>query len=118
MCSLTILLLLFPGTPLDVAWSVKPAARSELSALGAFTIPLMTVVGAACAAAAIGLTRSAEWGRRIAIGILSVNLLGDVTNAMIRSDWRTLIGLPIGGLMILYLMRCRFTPKERVAAER
>ncbi len=109
MCSLTVFLLLLPGTPLDVAWRVKPSARSELSALGAFTIPLMAVVGAACAAAAIGLARSAEWGRRIAIGILSVNLLGDLTNAIVRSDWRTLVGLPIGGLMILYLMRRRFT---------
>lgn len=111
MCSLTVLLLLFPGTPLDVAWRVKPAARSELSALGAFTIPLMTIVGAACAAAAIGLARSAEWGRRIAIGVLSVNLLGDLTNAIVRNDWGTLIGLPISGLMIFYLMRCRFIPR-------
>lgn len=117
MCSLTVFLLLFPGTPLDVAWRVKPSARSELSALGAVTIPLMTVVGAACAAAAIDLARSAEWGRRIAIGILSVNLFGDLTNAIVRSDWRTLIGLPIGGLMIFYLMLCRFTPRE-AGAER
>ncbi len=117
MCSLTVLLLLFPDTPLDVTWRVKPAARSELSAFGAYTIPLMTVVGAACAAAAIGLARSAEWGCRVAIGILSVNLLGDLTNAVARSDWRTLIGLPIGGLMIFYLTRCRFTLPEPVPAE-
>jgi hypothetical protein len=105
VCSLTVILLLFPGTPLDVVWRVKPTARDELSAFGFFTIPLMILVGAACGSAAVGLARAAEWGRRVAVGILAVNLVGDTTNAVIRSDWHTLIGLPIGGLMIAYLMR-------------
>lgn len=104
MCSLTLVLLLFPGTPLDVLWRVKPSAREELTALGVITIPLMTVVGAACASAAIGLTRGAEWGRRVAIAVLTVNIFGDLGKAALRGDWRTLIGLPIGGAMIFYLM--------------
>jgi len=32
-------------------------------------------------------------------------MIGDCANAVFRSDWRTLIGLPIGTLMIYYLMR-------------
>jgi hypothetical protein len=36
-----------------------------------------------------------------------VNLLGDTLNAMVRGDWRTIIGLPIGGLMLVYLMSRR-----------
>jgi hypothetical protein len=49
----------------------------------------------------------------LAIGILAVNLAGDSMNAIFRHDLRTLIGLPIGGLMIWYLMsagvRARFS---------
>jgi hypothetical protein len=35
--------------------------------------------------------------------VLAVNLLGDTLNAIVRHDLRTLIGLPIGGALILYL---------------
>jgi uncharacterized membrane protein (UPF0136 family) len=65
----------------------------------------MAVVGAACGFAAAGLARNAEWGRRLAIGVLTVNLVGDLLNALFRHDPRTLIGLPIGGLMIFYLVK-------------
>ena len=107
MCALTVVLLLFPAGPLDFVWRLKPDARFELAALGFFAIPLMTIVGAACGGAAIGLAKYSEWGRRVAIGVLIVNIMGDSSNALLRSDWRMLIGLPIGGLMISYLMSAR-----------
>ena len=65
----------------------------------------MAVVGVACGLSAIGLAKNAEWGPRFAIAVLSLNLIGDSLNALLRHDARTLIGLPIGGLMILYLMK-------------
>jgi hypothetical protein len=55
--------------------------------------------------AAISSLKNAEWGRRLAIGVLTVNLVGDSLNALLRHDLRTLIGLPVGGLMILYLLK-------------
>ena len=67
----------------------------------------MAVVGVACGLSAIGLAKNAEWGRRLAIGVLTVNLIGDSLNALLRHDPRTLIGLPIGGLMIWYLVKKR-----------
>lgn len=79
--------------------------RIEFQQIGAWSIALMAVVGAACGLAAIGLARNAEWGRRVAVGVLTVNLIGDTLNAIVRHDLRTLIGLPIGGLMIWYLLR-------------
>src|SRR5205085_9046428 len=100
-------LLMFPGTALDVLWRIKPSAQDELNALSPLALPLMLVVGMACGAAAIGLAKCAEWGRRIALLVLLVNLIGDCSNALLRSDWRTLIGLPIGGLMMTYLMTRR-----------
>jgi hypothetical protein len=65
----------------------------------------MTVVGVACALAAIGLARNARWSRWLGILILVANLVGDVTNAFVRHDLRTLIGVPLAGAMIFYLAR-------------
>jgi hypothetical protein len=72
------------------------------------SIALMTLVGAACGLAAIGLARNAEWGRRVAIGGPAVNLIGDLLNTGMRHDPKTLIGLPIGGIMIVYLLSKKF----------
>jgi len=107
MSSLTLFLLVFPGSPLDVVWRLKPTAQSELTGLRLFTIPLMSLVAIACASAAIGMAKCAEWGRRVAIAVLVVNLIGDCSNAVLRADWRTFIGVPIGGLIIAYLMSSR-----------
>ena len=102
---LTALMLLVPGSWADAIWRVKPSARTDFPALGAVAAPLMLVVSIACAGAAVGLWRGRQWGYRLAIGVLGINLIGDVTNAVLRHDWRMLIGVPIGGAMIMYLTR-------------
>jgi hypothetical protein len=63
----------------------------------------MAVVGTSCGAAAIGLFRGARWGRVLGLVILFANLVGDAANAILRHDYRALIGIPIGGVMIVYL---------------
>lgn len=105
MCALTIVLLLFPGTTLDALWKLNPEARVALRHIGNTSILLMLFVGAACAFAAVGLWQSSRWGVRLAIAILSTNILGDLLNYFIRHDSRALIGIPIGGLMIACLVR-------------
>ena len=107
ICLVTMLALAFPGGFLEPIWRLKPEARIEFQQIGSWSVAVMAVVGAACGLAAVGLARNAEWGRRLAIGILAVNLIGDSLNASLRHDARTLIGLPIGGLMILYLLKIR-----------
>ena len=107
ICLVTTLALAFPGGFLDPIWRLRPDARLEFQKLGNWSVLLMAVVGAACGLAAVGLARQAEWGRRLAIGILTVNLVGDTLNAYFRQNFRTLIGLPIGGLMIWYLIQQR-----------
>jgi hypothetical protein len=102
-----MLALAFPGGFLEPIWRLRPDARLEFQKIGSWSVALMAVVGAACGLAAIGLGKNAEWGRRLAIGILVVNLIGDSLNALLRHDLRTLIGIPIGGLMIWYLLRKR-----------
>ena len=109
ICLLIVLALAFPGSPLDSIWRLKPQAQTQFQQMGnGASIALMTLVGAACGLAAIGLARNTEWGRRLAIGVLTVNLIGDSLNAWLRHDLKTLIGLPIGGLMIVYLLSKKF----------
>jgi uncharacterized membrane protein (UPF0136 family) len=110
ICLVAMLALAFPGGFLEPIWRLKPEARVEFQKIGSASVLLLAVVGAACGLAAVGLARNAEWGRRLAIGVLTVNVAGDSLNALLRHDPRTLIGLPIGGLMILYLLKKRRSP--------
>ena len=114
MCALTIVLLLFPGTALDAAWRLNPQAQRSFQSLGTLSILLMALVGSSCGAAAIGLFRGARWGRVLGIVILSANLVGDAANAVLRHDYRALIGIPIGGLMIAYLWRAQLAKTDHV----
>jgi len=107
MSGLAGTMLLFPGSALDELWRVNPHAREGFTAIGAWAILLMGVVCVACATAAIGLWRCARWGYFTALIILVINLTGDSLNAVMLHDWRTLIGLPVGGLMIWFLVKNR-----------
>lgn len=114
VAALTAVMLLAPGSWADALWRLKPTARSDFGALGAGAVPLMVLVALACAGAAGGLWRGRLWGYRLAITVLGLNLIGDVANALLRHDWRTLIGVPISGTLLLYLTRSairhRFLP--------
>jgi hypothetical protein len=42
----------------------------------------------------------------LALIILSINMLGDVTNVFVRRDYRGLIGVPVASAMIFFLLAC------------
>jgi hypothetical protein len=109
LISLVVMLaLVFPGNDLESVWRLKPEARTQFQTIGrGASAALMTIVATGCGFAAVGLARNREWGRRLAIGILIINLIGDSLNALFMHDAKTLIGLPIGGLMILFLVRTK-----------
>jgi hypothetical protein len=113
MCALTIILLLFPGTELDALWRINPDAHAAFQSLGTMSIFLMAIVGVGCASAAIGLARGARWGRRLALIILAINLVGDSVNTLVRHDLRTLIGLPIGMAMMIYLVKAKLEIRKQ-----
>jgi hypothetical protein len=104
---LAAFILLLPGTPLDALWRLNPRAREGFAPLGFWALFLMSVVCVACARAALGLWNRRRWGYWTAISILGINLLSDIINAFALRDWRTLIGLPIAGFLIAYLLRKR-----------
>ena len=108
ICLVTMLALAFPGSFLESIWRLKPEARVQFQELGRGTsIALMTVVGAACGLAAVGLGRNAEWGTPTRHRNPWRQSRRRLLNAWPRHDPRTLIGLPIGGLMIFYLFKKR-----------
>jgi hypothetical protein len=105
-CAVTIAMLLAPAGRVGFLWRLNPEAQVGFQRIGtAFSVLLMLGVGLACACAAVGLAWQKGWARRLAIGILAVNLIGDCVNFVARHDPRTLIGLPIGGAMIIYLWK-------------
>jgi hypothetical protein len=107
MAALSAAMLLFPGTGLNRLWQLNPQAKQGLTGLGTGGVALMLAVCAACTAASFGLWRCTRWGLWLAVAILGINLAGDLGNAVVLHDWRTLVGLPIGGAMILYLIAKR-----------
>jgi hypothetical protein len=113
ICLVTMLALALPGSCLESIWRLKPEARNRFEEIGrGVSIVLMAAIGTACGLAAVGLAQAATWGRWLAIGILTANLIGDSVDALLRHDPKTLIGLPIGGLMIWYLV------KKKVSVEK
>jgi len=101
------LALTFPGACSEAMWRLKPDARTDFARLGTWAIVLMVLVAAGCTGTAVGLWTRQRWGHRLAVVGLSINLLGDTLNALVRGDWRTLIGLPIGGAILVYLLSYR-----------
>jgi hypothetical protein len=104
---ISFITLAFPGGPLDTLWRVNPRGHVALRNAGAGAIVLMAVVCGVCALTAWGLWRRARWGYRLAVAMLALNLLGDTMNAFVLGDRRTLIGLPVGALLIAYLLSPR-----------
>ena len=100
----TCLALLFPVRERAVVWRLNPEAHAAFQTMGSWAIVLMCCVAAACSLAATGLWNRTQWGHRLAIAILLVNMIGDLGNAIVRGDLRTLIGIPIAAAMIGYLV--------------
>jgi len=107
IASVTAIALLFPASRLESVWQLNPQAHEAFLTIGPWAVVLMLVVATVCALSAVGLWIRARWGQRLALVLLAVNLVGDTTNAFLREDLRTLIGLPIAGALIAYLLSAR-----------
>lgn len=107
MSGLSFLALLFPSSQLKSIWRLNPDAHTSFLLLGGWALMLMASVSLACGLAALGLFRYRRWGYWLALGILATNAIGDLGGAILRSDPRTLIGVPIVALLIAFLARPR-----------
>ncbi len=99
--------LLFPNGFLEPIWKLNPRGRAGLGAIGLWAVLLFSIVGLACAVAALGLWQVHWWGYFTAITVLSLNLFGDLFNVISGIEPRAAIGIPIVVLIIVYLLRPR-----------
>ena len=103
--------LIWRGSILDRAWVMNAAAYARLAPFGRrIGIPFL-LLGAILAAAGIGWIRRRVWGWRLAIGVISSQVVGDLTNAFLGDIVRGVIGFLIAGALLFYLLR----PKVRSA---
>ena len=103
MSFLALVSLATPGGPLEPMWRINPRAREAFAEMGGWAIVLMAVVGSACALAAAGLWTGKRWGRRLALGVLAANAIGDAANAILGVEPRAAFGLPVAAALIAYL---------------
>ena len=97
--------LLFPGSFLEPMWRLNPRALEAFHNMGGWAIVMLCTVCAGCAFAAVGLWRGARWGYRLALGILVINLTGDIANVALGTEPRAAIGIPIVSLILIYLVK-------------
>ena len=96
--------LLVPSPLFDAMWRVNTRGHDGLIRLGLWAVALLFTASASCAAAAIGLWRKARWGHAIAITLISINLMSDLANAILGTEPRALVGVPIAFVLLLYLL--------------
>lgn len=85
-------------------WLLNPRAQENLSSLGLWAVVILTPVSIFCAAAAVGLWRGSRWEYWLAIGLMVTNLLGDVTNVVLGTEPRAIMGVPIAAAILVYLI--------------
>ena len=105
--SLAATTLLWRGTVLDRLWTLNPTAYKQLAPLGRIVWILFLALSAALTTAGIGWFRRRLWGWRLAVVIISTQVLGDVVN-FVRGDWlRGGTGVIIAGALLLFLLQPR-----------
>jgi len=107
LASLAATTLLWQGTALDRVWALNPTAYKQLAPLGGIVGIFFLVLGMALVTAGIGWFRRRLWGWRLAVGIVSTQVLGNAINCL-RRDWlRGTTGVMIAGALLLLLLRPR-----------
>ena len=103
--SLTASISLFqPNSFLEPMWRLNLRAHRNLSGLGLWAIVMLSAVSALCAAAALGLWRGSKRGYWLAVGLMATNLIGDLTNVVLGTEPRAIVGVPIATAILAYLL--------------
>jgi hypothetical protein len=97
--------LLFPNSFLQPMWKLNPRSLDAFHRMGLWAIVLMFVVSISCGLAAYGLWNGKLWGYRIAIGMLIINLIGDIYNFGSGIEPRAFIGVPIVILILFFITK-------------
>ena len=95
--------LLLPGSSLKWMWRINPRALESLTSLGFWAVILMLTVSMFCAAASLGLWRTSRWGYWFAVGLITINLIGDLANVVLGTEPRAIVGVPVAAAILAYL---------------
>jgi hypothetical protein len=105
VASCSAITLLWPGSVLEPMWQLNPRARQAFASMGGWGVPLLATVSVACGAAGVGLWRGRRWGHTVAVGVLLLQLVGDVANVLLGIEPRAVIGVPVLAVLLVYLTR-------------
>jgi len=97
--------LLFPGTRLDVLWTLNERGHAGLLGLGKVAGSLFILLSAALLATAVGWFRRRRWAWMLGVTIVALNAAGDAVNVASGGDRRSGIGVVVAGLLLFYLTR-------------
>jgi hypothetical protein len=114
MSGLASVTLLWPGTPLDRVWVINPEGHVGLAALGSVAAYGMAALSVVMVTTAAGVFLRRRWAWWSAVVILVLNGCGDLGNAVLRHDPKTLIGVPLAVAVFYWMTR----PRIRAAFSR
>jgi hypothetical protein len=105
MASLAGTTLLWPGTPLDRIWALNVRAYNQLAPRGRVVGLLFFLLGIALFAAGTAWFRRRRWGWRLAVAIITTQVLGDMVNAFMGDVVRGAVGFIVASALLVYLLR-------------
>ena len=105
MASLAGTTLCWRGTPLDRMWALNPRAYNQLAPHDRVVGLLFLLLGVALFAAGTGWFRRRRWSWRLAVAIITTQVLGDQVNAFMGDLVRGAVGFIIAGALLVYLLR-------------
>lgn len=97
--------LLWRGTILERIWVLNPRAYNQFAPLGkAAGIPFI-LLGITLAIAATGWFKRRFWAWRVAVAIITIQVLGDLANVFLGRIVEGAMGATIAGVLLFYLLR-------------
>ena len=97
--------LMWRGSFLDLIWALNPTAYQQLAPMDRSVGTAFLLLAVVLGAAAVGWFRRRLWGWRLAMGIIAIQVIGDLVN-LLRGDFvRGPIGIAAAGVLLIYLLR-------------
>ncbi len=97
--------LIWRGTVLDRIWAINAPAYRRLAPLGKTVGIAFLLLGATLAVAGTSWFTRRLWGWRLAVAIITTQVLGDLVNAFMGDLVRGGVGFIIAGALLVFLLR-------------
>jgi hypothetical protein len=105
MAALAGTTLVWRGTALDRMWELNPTAYTQLAPLGRGVGIAFLLLSVALLTAGIGWFRRRVWGWRLAVAIITIQVAGDLINALRGEVVKGTTGVVIASALLMYLLR-------------